>query len=100
MSDEATADLLVRLVRDLGYPKYLVSVGDKGSTVAMAMARKCPEAVQAMRLTDVGYPTGQEDFSTFSPAELGFAGAIREWWMKGGAFNMIQSTSPRLWLSP
>jgi pimeloyl-ACP methyl ester carboxylesterase len=95
LSDEATADLLIKLMRDLGYPKFLVSGGDKGSVLAMAMARKYPDAVQAMHLTDVGYPTGQEDFSTFSPAELEFAGAIREWWMKEGAFNMIQSTKPQ-----
>lgn len=95
MTEEATADLLVKLMGDLGYPKFLVSGGDKGSMVAMAMAHKHPEAVQAVHLTDVGYPTGQEDFSTFSPAELAFAGAIQEWWMKEGAFNMIQSTKPQ-----
>lgn len=95
LSEDAIADLLVKLMRDLGYADFLVSGGDKGSVLAMAMARKYPDAVQAMHLTDVGYPTGQEDFSTFSPAELGFAGAIREWWMKEGAFNMIQSTKPQ-----
>lgn len=95
MSDEAMADLLVKLMRDLGYPEFLVSGGDKGSVLAMAMARKYPEAVKAMHLTDVGYPTGQEDFSTFSPAELEFAGFIQDWWMKEGAFNMIQSTKPQ-----
>lgn len=94
LSEEATADRMVKLMRDLGYPEFLVSGGDKGSVLAMAMARKYPEAVRAMHLTDVGYPTGQEDFSTFAPAELEFAGAIREWWMKEGAFNMIQSTKP------
>jgi pimeloyl-ACP methyl ester carboxylesterase len=95
LSEEAIADLMVGLMRDLGYPRFLVAGGDKGSIVAMAMARKYPGAVQAMHLTDVGYPTGREDFSTFSPAELEFAGAIREWWMKEGAFNMIQSTKPQ-----
>lgn len=95
MSEDAMADLMVGLMRDLGYPKFLVSGGDTGSLVAMAMARKYPEAVQAMHLTDVGYPTGREDFSTFSPAELEFAGFIRDWWMKEGAFNMIQSTKPQ-----
>ena len=38
-----------------------------------AMAHKYPDAVQAIHITDVGYPTGQEDFSTFSPAEREFA---------------------------
>ncbi len=95
MPEAAVADLMVKLMRDLGYPKFLVSGGDKGSMVAMSMARKYPEAVRAMHLTDVGYPTGGEDFSTFAPAELEFAGAIQKWWMEEGAFNMIQSTKPQ-----
>jgi pimeloyl-ACP methyl ester carboxylesterase len=46
MSEEAIGDLLVKLMRELGYPKFLVSGGDKGSMTAMAMARKRPDAVQ------------------------------------------------------
>ncbi|HKP95161.1 MAG TPA: alpha/beta hydrolase, partial [Fibrobacteria bacterium] len=95
LSEEAIGDLMVKLMRDLGYPGFLVSGGDKGGMVAMAMAHKYPEAVRAMHLTDVGYPTGREDFASFSPAEREFAGFIQGWWMKEGAFNMIQSSKPQ-----
>jgi pimeloyl-ACP methyl ester carboxylesterase len=96
MNQEAMADLLVKLMRDvLGYRTFLVAGGDVGSPVAMAMAHKYPEAVEAVHLTDVGYPTGQEDFSTFSPAEREFARFLQEWWMSEGAFNIIQSNKPQ-----
>jgi pimeloyl-ACP methyl ester carboxylesterase len=79
----------------LGYKQFTAAGGDVGSIVTKHLAFKYPEAVTAIHLTDVGYPTGQEDFSTFSQPELEFAGFIQQWWFKEGGFNMVHSTKPQ-----
>jgi epoxide hydrolase len=96
MSEEAVADLWMKLMQDvLGYQQFGAAGGDVGSIVTKCLAFKYPEAVTAIHLTDVGYPTGQEDFSTMSQAEQEFAGFIQQWWMSEGAYNMIQATKPQ-----
>ncbi len=96
MSEEAVADLWIKLMKDiLGYKQFTAAGGDIGSIVTKYLAFKYPEAVTAIHLTDVGYPTGQEDFSTMSKAEQQFAGFIQQWWFEEGAYNMIQSTKPQ-----
>lgn len=97
MAPDAVADLWLRLMRDeLGYDTFFAAGGDVGSVVTKLLAFKYPEAVTAIHLTDVGYPTGQEDFSTMSPPELEFARFIQQWWFAEGAFNMLHSTKPQM----
>jgi len=96
MPEEAIADLWVTLMRDvLGYERFFAAGGDIGSIVTKYLAFKYPGTVAAIHLTDVGYPTGQEDFSAMSEAEREFEGYIQEWWFREGAYAMIQSTKPQ-----
>lgn len=95
LSEEKVADLWVKLMNGLGYQKFAAAGGDMGAIITKYLAYKYPEAVSAVHLTDVGYPTGQEDFSTMSPAELEFAGFIQGWWFQQGTFAMIQMTKPQ-----
>jgi len=96
MSEGEVADLWVKLMRDvLGYKQFTAGGGDVGSNVTKSLAFKYPEAVMAIHLTDVGYPTGQEDFSTMSQAEQEFARFIQGWWFKEGGYAMIQMTKPQ-----
>lgn len=97
LPQEAVADLWLKLMRDvLGYSRFAAAGGDVGSIVTKALAHKYPDVITAIHLTDVGYPTGQEDFSTMSAPELEFATYIQNWWFAEGAFNMIQSTKPQM----
>jgi pimeloyl-ACP methyl ester carboxylesterase len=96
MTEGAVADLWAKLMIDgLGYDRFVAAGGDIGSGVTMTLAAKNPEHVAAIHLTDVGYPTGQEDFSTMSEAEQQFAGFIQQWWFTEGAYNMLQATKPQ-----
>jgi pimeloyl-ACP methyl ester carboxylesterase len=96
MPEEKVADRWVRLMRDvLGYPQFAAGGGDVGSIVTKALGYKYPQAVKAMHLTDVGYPSGQEDFSTFTPVEIEFAQFIQQWWMQVGAYAMVHATKPQ-----
>jgi pimeloyl-ACP methyl ester carboxylesterase len=65
MADGAIADLWVKLMTKLlGYKKFTAAGGDLGSGVTKALTLKHADVVVAIHLTDVGYPTWQEDFST------------------------------------
>lgn len=95
MATAAIADLWVKLMGTLKYEQFAAAGGDAGAIVTKHLALKYPKVITAVHLTDVGYPTGQEDFSTMSEDEQKFAGAIKEWWMREGAFNMVHSTRPQ-----
>lgn len=87
------ADLWANLMtQELGYPRFMAAGGDVGGPVTLALARRHPDNVTGIHLTDVGYPTGQE--TDFSSAEQEFAQFIQGWWMRNGAYAMVQSTAP------
>lgn len=95
MNNVETATLLVDLMKGLGYERFLVAGGDIGSIVAMTMADMAPESLCGMHLTDVGYPDHTTDFASLSPPEQQFASVIQSWWMREGAYAMVQSTKPQ-----
>ena len=95
MGPRETASLLVDLMKGLGYERFLVAGGDVGSVIAMAMADLAPQALRGMHLTDVGYPDQTTDFASLTPAEQEFAGTVQGWWMREGAYAMVQSTKPQ-----
>ena len=95
MANDAMADLLVKLMAGLGYDKFIVSGGDLGSMIALSMAQRSPRSLLGLHVTDVGYPDGNTDFASLTPAEAEFAGFIQGWWMREGAFNMVQSSKPQ-----
>jgi pimeloyl-ACP methyl ester carboxylesterase len=93
MAVDPTADKLARLMEGLGYRRYLAGGGD--GPIPMAMSQRHAAALMGIYVVDVGYPDGSTDFSTLSPPEVAFAQWIQSWWMREGAFNMIQSTKPQ-----
>jgi pimeloyl-ACP methyl ester carboxylesterase len=95
MAEGAVADLWLKLMNGLGYARFAAGGGDVGGIVTKHLAFKYSAAVTAIHLTDVGYPTGQEDFSTMTPAEMAFASFIQAWWMKEGGFSMVQMSKPQ-----
>jgi pimeloyl-ACP methyl ester carboxylesterase len=96
MADRAVADLWAKLmVEFLGYKKFMAAGGDLGSGVTKFLALKHPDVVTGIHLTDVGYPTGQEDYSTLSEAEQQFVGFNQRWLFTEGAYIMIHTTKPQ-----
>ena len=96
MTDRAVAGLWAKLMVDfLGYKKFMAAGGDLGSGVTKFLALKHPDAVAGIHLTDVGYPTGQEDFSTLSDAEQQFVSFNQGWMFAEGAYIMIHTTKPQ-----
>ncbi|MFD2163032.1 epoxide hydrolase family protein [Paradesertivirga mongoliensis] len=93
---DRTARLFNGLMTDvLGYQNYYAAGGDIGTLITKSLAVEFPGTVKAIHLTDVGYPSGSEDWSTMSPAEQQFGQLIQQWVFTEGAYIMIQSTKPQ-----
>ncbi|WP_343524148.1 epoxide hydrolase family protein [Pedobacter sp.] len=96
LNTDKVAALWAKLMTEvLGYDRYYAAGGDIGAIVTKSLANQQPGQVIAIHLTDVGYPNGQEDWSTMSAAEQEFGQFIQHWWYSEGAYNMIQSTKPQ-----
>jgi pimeloyl-ACP methyl ester carboxylesterase len=96
MPSRAVADLWAKLMRDvLGHRRFFAAGGDMGTRVTKALALQYPELVAGIHLTDVDYPTGQEDQSKMTPAEREFATFTQRWWFQEGAYAMVQGTKPQ-----
>jgi pimeloyl-ACP methyl ester carboxylesterase len=95
MDVDASADLLLSLMRGLGFTKFLAAGGDLGSLISIALSQRAPDALLGVHVSDVGYPDGNTDFSSLTPPELEFANFVQGWWMREGAFNLVQATKPQ-----
>ncbi|WP_257669974.1 epoxide hydrolase family protein [Parapedobacter tibetensis] len=96
IDSDKTAALFNKLMTEtLGYSSYFAAGGDMGTLITKSLAVQFPDVVEAIHLTDVGYPNGSEDWSTMTPAEQEFGQQIQHWFFTEGGFNMIQSTKPQ-----
>ena len=93
----ANADLFAKLMTQvLGYEKFVSAGGDHGAIITQSLARRYPEILIGIHLTDVGYPDQNTDFSTLSPAEMEMAQWVQKWFMEEGiGVNMIMATKPQ-----
>jgi pimeloyl-ACP methyl ester carboxylesterase len=91
------ADLFAKLMTELlGYPKFVSAGGDAGAYITQSLARRYPELLIGIHLTDVGYPDQNTDFSTLSPAEMEMAQWVQKWYMEEGmGVNMVMATKPQ-----
>jgi epoxide hydrolase len=97
MDDDVNADLFAKLMTQvLGYPTFVSAGGDHGAIITQALARRHPESLIGIHLTDVGYPDQNTDFSTLSPAEMEMAQWVQKWFMEEGiGVNMVMATKPQ-----
>lgn len=93
---DQVADLFNNLMTNiLGYKKFISVGGDIGSIISLSLAQRYPESLLGYHLTDVGYPDYSTDFASLSKAEQEYAQSVGNWFMRHGAFNLIQSTKPQ-----
>jgi pimeloyl-ACP methyl ester carboxylesterase len=95
-NSDRTAALWAKLMTGvLGYKTFFAAGGDIGAMITKSLANQFPTAVKAIHLTDVGYPTGRENWATMSAPEQEFGQFIQRWWYTEGAYNMLQSSKPQ-----
>ncbi|GIG36951.1 epoxide hydrolase family protein [Cellulomonas pakistanensis] len=95
LSSTGMADAVAAAMRELGFPRYVVSAGDVGCDVAEALAARDPEAVTALHLTDVsqyhflaGLPEDLDD------EERAYVARGHRWQAEEGGYMHEQATRP------
>ena len=97
LEDEDATELWAQLMSEgLGYQHYGAAGGDTGSPVAQLLALVHPQAVVGIHLTDIGWhnmvnPTS----SDLTEAEQRYLAAGQGWFLREGAYTMIQLTKPQ-----
>lgn len=95
LSSADTADLFTRLMTEnLGYDAFVVAGGDVGTVVGTQIARRHPEKVRGLYLTNAEYPTGSEP--DLDEDERAYAEFIQYWWATQGGYAAVQSTKPQI----
>jgi pimeloyl-ACP methyl ester carboxylesterase len=95
MSVNRIAGMVAEAMGELGYPRYTVSGGDVGATVAEILAAERPERVAALHLTNIA---PQHAFSA-DPAKLAsdaaaYLARAAQWFRSEGGYIAEQSTRP------
>ena len=94
-SRDAMADPIAGMLAELGYDRYVVSGGDIGSGLGEALARKHPEAVTALHLTDVQLThLAPLDPADLTDGERRFAEEVADWRARDGGYMAEQGTRP------
>ena len=96
-SVDDNSDLFAKLMTEvLGYKRFVSAGGDAGTYISLSLARRYPELLIGIHVTDVGYPDQTTDFATLSPAELEMAQWVQKWYMEEGmGVNTIMATKPQ-----
>jgi len=93
---ENTPDAWVKLMKEeLGYQEFYAVGGDIGASITKKMAKKYPEIVKAIHLSEVGLPSGHEDILKTSEVVRNFAAALPAGIMQLGAFLLLQGSKPQ-----
>lgn len=88
------ADLVVGVLAELGFPRFLVRASDLGAGVAGQLALRHPERLIGLHLsgTNPFLPSVPDDLS---PAEAEFVAAAQQWNRTEMAYALLHSTKPQ-----
>src|SRR5215831_5093910 len=98
MNTFRTAELWVRLMRELGYGRFVAQGGDIGANVSSVMAWKHPESVLALHLNYIpgSYrPWVDESTHPLRPEEIAFKHKAQNWYDEKGGYWHVQATQPQ-----
>ncbi|GIG20651.1 microsomal epoxide hydrolase [Cellulomonas chitinilytica] len=95
MSANRIAGTVANALDELGYPRYTVSGGDVGGTVAEILAGEHPDRVAALHLTNVAPRRAlTADPATLAPDAAAYLGRTAQWFRAEGGYIAEQSTRP------
>lgn len=98
MNTFGTAELWVKLMRELGYGRFVAQGGDIGANVSSVMAWKHPESVLALHLNYIpgSYrPWVDEAAQPLRPEEIAFKHKAQNWYDEKGGYWHVQATQPQ-----
>lgn len=89
------AEIVADALAELGYPRYTVSGGDVGGTVAEVLAGTYPDRVTALHLTNVAPQRAlTADPATLAPDAVAYLARAAQWFRTEGGYIAEQSTRP------
>ncbi|HEY2059069.1 MAG TPA: epoxide hydrolase [Amycolatopsis sp.] len=95
MSAGGMATVLADSLAALGYPRYTVSGGDVGATVAELLAAEHPDRVTALHLTNIAPQHAfTADPAKLAPDAAAYLGRAAQWFRTEGGYIAEQSTRP------
>lgn len=95
MSVSRIAGIIADALDELGYPRYTLSGGDVGGTVAEILAAEHPDRVAALHLTDVSaWHALTADPARLPPDAAAYLGQAAQWFRTEGGYIAEQSTRP------
>jgi pimeloyl-ACP methyl ester carboxylesterase len=95
MSANRIAGIIAEALDELGYPRYTVSGGDVGGTVAELLAAGHPDRVAALHLTNVAPQHAfTADPAKLAPDAAAYLSRSAQWFRTEGGYIAEQSTRP------
>jgi pimeloyl-ACP methyl ester carboxylesterase len=95
MSVNRIAGIVADAMDELGYPRYTVSGGDVGATVAELLAAEHPDRVAALHLTNIAPQHAfTADPAKLAPDAAAYLGRAAQWFRAEGGYIAEQSTRP------
>jgi pimeloyl-ACP methyl ester carboxylesterase len=95
MSVNRIAGIVADALHELGHPRYTVSGGDVGGTVAEILAGDHPDRVAALHLTNVAPRRAlTADPARLAPDAAAYLGRAAQWFRTDGGYIAEQSTRP------
>ncbi|VVJ18021.1 Epoxide hydrolase (EC [Amycolatopsis camponoti] len=95
MSAGRMAEVVAGALAELGYPRYTVSGGDVGGTVAEVLAGNHPDRVAALHLTNVAPQRAlTADPAALDPDAAAYLARAARWFRAEGGYIAEQSTRP------
>jgi pimeloyl-ACP methyl ester carboxylesterase len=97
MTRSRVANLWVRLMEELGYPRFAAHANDIGAVITCYIARDYPEHLLGYHTLMPHFPSPSfgTGTSTMSDAERRFAACNEQWEREEGGYNLIQETKPQ-----
>jgi len=97
MTRSRVADLWVRLMEELGYPRFAAHANDIGAVITCYIAHDYPRHLLGYHTLMPHFPTPSfgTGTSTMSEAERRFAACNELWEREEGGYNLIQETKPQ-----
>jgi pimeloyl-ACP methyl ester carboxylesterase len=95
MSAGRMAGIIAAALAELGYPRYTLSGGDVGGTVAEILAGEHPDRVAALHLTNVAPQRALTvDPAKLAPDAAAYLARAGQWFRAEGGYIAEQSTRP------
>ncbi|MEY9887111.1 pimeloyl-ACP methyl ester carboxylesterase [Catenulispora sp. MAP5-51] len=95
MSANRVAAVVAEALAELGYPRYTLSGGDVGGTVAEIIAAEHPDRVAALHLTNVAPQRAlTADPAKLAPDAAAYLARTGQWFRAEGGYIAEQSTRP------